>query len=73
MIPSSISYPDAQIDPRLKGFDWILQYFKAAWADSLNYMPSSMLFNTSINRFTEIKQYALGKQSISKYKKALLS
>lgn len=71
MIPSSISYPDAQIDPRLKNFDWILQYFKAAWADSLNYMPSSMLFNTSINRFTEIKQYALGKQSVSKYKKVI--
>jgi hypothetical protein len=69
MSENTWAYPPQNIDPRRKNFAWILQYMKAAWSDSCNYMPAAMLFNRSQNRFWEIKQYVLGKQSISKYKK----
>src|SRR6478752_4487050 len=69
MAENTWAYPDANIDPRKKDFGWILQYCRAAWSDACNFMPSSMMFSRSQNRFWEIKQYALGKQSISKYKK----
>src|SRR6516164_5698096 len=69
MAASGFAYPDQDIDPRKKDFNWILQYCKAAWADASNYMPSAILFNRSQNRYWEIMQYRMGKQSISKYKK----
>lgn len=71
MAGNTWTYPDANIDPRKKGFDYILKYLKAAWADASNYMPAAMLFSRSQNRFWETKQYVLGRQSISKYKKII--
>ena len=68
-IQNNTSYPLATIDPREKGFDYILQYVKAAWNESMGVMPGMLFFGQS--RFAEIKSYALGKQSISKYKKIL--
>jgi len=67
-LQTATAFPDNSIDPRDKGFDWIMQYLKAAWWNARNYMPAVMSFNTNINRYAEIKQYGLGKQSISKYK-----
>ena len=64
-------YPDAQIDPRLKSYDWILQYAKAAYYDNRGYIPSTPL-NSGQSKLQEIKEYALGQQSINKYKKELL-
>lgn len=63
-------FPDNQIDVRLKGYDWILQYVKAAYADNRGFIPSIPISGQS--RMREIKEYALGNQSISKYKKELL-
>jgi hypothetical protein len=68
MDSSGFAYPDQQIDPRKKDFNWILQYSKASWADSQNYMPAAIMFNRSQNRFYEIMTYRRGQQSISKYK-----
>lgn len=57
------------IDPREKGFDWILQYVKAAYKEVNGYMPAFM-GNLARSKYAEIREYAMGKQSISKYKKA---
>lgn len=65
---SIATYPSAQIDPREKGYDWILQYSKSAYNDSRGYMPFSQL-NTGSLTMQEIKMYALGKQPVDKYKK----
>jgi hypothetical protein len=62
------TYPNPQIDPREKGFDWILEYTKAAYRDSRGYMPFGQL-NTGIFKMSEIRMYALGKQPSDKYKK----
>jgi len=63
------SYPNAQCDPREKGFAYILQYVKAAWNESMGMMGGMLYFGQ--NRYSEIRAYGLGKQSISKYKKIL--
>jgi hypothetical protein len=64
------TYPNQQIDPREKGYDWILQYVRAAWGDSRGYVPNNML-NFGQSKMNEIKEYALGRQSTTKYKKLL--
>lgn len=62
------TYPDPNIDPRLKGYDFILSYAKAAWADANGYSPLNMLY-FGRSRYAEIRQYRMGKQSINKYKR----
>ncbi len=64
------TYPNQQIDPREKGYDWILQYCKAAWGDSRGYVPNNML-NFGQSKMNEIREYALGRQSTTKYKRLL--
>jgi hypothetical protein len=64
------TYPNQQIDPREKSYDWILQYCKAAWGDSRGYVPNNML-NFGQSKMNEIREYALGRQSTTKYKKLL--
>lgn len=66
------TYPNQQIDPREKGYDWILSYVKAAWGDSRGYVPNNML-NFGQSKMNEIREYALGRQSTTKYKKMLLA
>lgn len=63
------TFPDDNIDPRDKGFDWMLQYCKAAWAVGSNTSYAS--FYNSATKYREIRDYALGKQSVTKYKKHL--
>ena len=63
-------FPNDQIDPKLKGYDFILAYSKAAWANSQAVTPVSSLFFAR-NKSEEIRMYALGKQSVEKYKKQL--
>jgi hypothetical protein len=65
---SETTYPNPQIDPRDKGFKWILDYTRAAYRDSRGYMPFGQL-NTGMLKMSEIKMYALGKQPVDKYKK----
>ena len=42
------TYPDQEIDPKLKGKDFILQYFRAAWADAGQYLPITTFYNGRI-------------------------
>ena len=62
------TYPNAQIDPRDKGYDWILAYAKAAYRDSRGYMPFGQLVTGNL-KMAERKMYVLGKQPVDKYKK----
>jgi len=62
------SYPDPNIDPRQKGYDWILQYCTASWQDANGFSPLNMLY-FGRSRYAEIRQYRMGKQSINKYKR----
>jgi len=66
------TYPDQQVDPKSKGYDWILAYVKSAWSDSRGYVPNNML-NFGQSKMNEIREYALGRQSTTKYKKMLLA
>lgn len=62
------TYPSPLVDPRQKGYDYFLQYLKASWSDGKAYTPATM-FWFGQGRMDEVKTYALGKQSISKYNK----
>jgi hypothetical protein len=62
------TFPDHNIDPQQKNYDWILQFAKAAFNDGNGGMPYG-IFYTGQTRYKEIKQYALAKQSINKFKK----
>lgn len=62
------TYPNPQVDPREKGYAFIMQYTKAAYRDSRGYMPSGQL-NIGSLKMAEIKLYAMGKQPVDKYKK----
>lgn len=66
------TYPDPTVDPREKGYDWILQYVRAMYADSRGYAPMNPV-NSWQSKFAEIKMYAMGKQPIDNYKKQLLT
>jgi hypothetical protein len=68
MLVNQYEYPSANVDPRKKGYAWILSYIRAANADGLSYMPG-LMGNLSYRRLEEIRSYALGKQSVNKYKK----
>lgn len=66
--PSISAYPNPQIDPKNKGYDFILQYCRAAYNDSRGYMVNGML-NTGTLKMAEIKAYTLAQQPVDKYKK----
>ena len=66
---NSDTFPDQLIDPRKKGKDYILQYTKAAYGNSSRVLSGSFYFGNT--RMEEIRQYAMGKQSVNKYKKIL--
>lgn len=65
---ANADYPSASIDPRDKGYSWVLQYTKAAYKDSRGYMPFGTIQTGNI-KMDEIKMYAMGKQPVNKYKK----
>ena len=62
------TYPQQNIDPRNKSYEWILQYARAAYRDSRGWMPLGQL-NVGNLKMQEIKMYAMGRQPIDKYKK----
>lgn len=65
---TTAAFPSHQIDPLDKGFDWIIQYIRAAFNESKGWMPYGQL-NFGNLKMQEIKMYAMGKQSVDKYKK----
>ena len=68
LIADISAYPQANIDPREKSYEWVLQYTRAAYNDSRGFMPFGTL-NVGNYKFSEIMAYALGKQPVDKYKK----
>lgn len=62
------TYPNPNIDPRNKGYDWIMAYNKAAYRDSKGFMPFGQLVTGNM-KMSEIKMYSIGKQPVDKYKK----
>jgi len=64
------AYPSHSIDPRKKGYAWIKQYINAAYSDARgSYGGNTMFYGQA--KYEEIRQYALGQQSVSKYKEIL--
>lgn len=63
------AYPNAAIDPRLKNYEWIMDYAKAAFNDSRGFLPFRSVNNPGALKMAEVKMYGLGKQPIDKYKK----
>lgn len=62
-------YPMHNIDPRQKGYDWILQYTRAAYNDSRGFLPFRSVNTPGALKMSEIRSYAFGRQPIDKYKK----
>jgi hypothetical protein len=60
-------FPSHLIDPREKGRDWVLQYCKAAWSSFDNDLPREIFYHARY-RYEVIMQYAVGNQSINKYR-----
>jgi hypothetical protein len=60
-------FPRHDIDPALKGREWCMQMAKAVW-DSPQ-APS--IFHKASARYDEIKDYVMGRQSVSRYKPLL--
>jgi len=67
--PQAVPFPRHDIDPREKGKDWHIQAAKAIWGSYTIGMPYGSIFYSNRNRYSEIRDYALNKQSINKYKK----
>ncbi len=62
-------FPSANIDPRKKDKAWALQYCRAAWQSYSSGGWNSLYSNR--NKYRELTDYALSKQSISRYKKII--
>lgn len=63
------NFPSHLISPKEKNKDWILKYVKAAW-DEHNSSSNAMFYPNRL-RYALIKSYALGRQTIDKYKEIL--
>lgn len=64
---NATDFPSHLIDPREKNREWILQYAKAAWSSWSNDNPREIFYNARY-KYEVYKQYAMGQQSISKYR-----
>lgn len=60
-------FPSHLISPSEKGRDWIMQYCKAAWSTFETDMPREIFYHARY-RYEVQKNYALGQQSINKYR-----
>ena len=66
-----MKFSDHFIDPRSKDYKWILKYVKAAWNEYNRLSYDWQGFFSIHQDYEEVKLYAQGKQSVSKYKKML--
>lgn len=71
MIATTVPFPDHDIDPKEKNDKFILDMAKAIWANR-NFDCPNMFYNKA-ERAAEIRNYALGRQSITKYQKELVA
>jgi hypothetical protein len=69
-MPITAAFPSHLIPPSEKGREWIMQYCKAAWSSFENDTPRSIFFHNRFN-YEVYKQYAMGNQSLNKYKPLL--
>lgn len=63
-------FPSHLVPASEKGYDWIMQFCKAAWYSWENDTPRNIFFHNRFN-YEVYKQYSLGNQSINKYKPLL--
>lgn len=61
-------YPDDNIDPRLKDYEFVLQYFKAAWRDANGDLPVGCFYPKNNGRYDLLKSYALGRPPVDGFK-----
>lgn len=66
----NVGFPSHLLDPREKGKDWVLQYCKAAYSSFENDNPREIFYHSRY-KYEVQKNYALGNQSINKYKPLL--
>lgn len=64
---ANVPFPDHNINPELKGGEWLLKCSKAAWGDSYG----QQIFYHARERYAEYRDYAYGRQSVDRYKPAL--
>lgn len=64
-------FPQHDIDPREKGKEWLLKAGRAIWNNWSVGMPVGSSFYAKRDRCSEIRDYALNKQSNSKYIRTL--
>ncbi len=69
---TTAAFPDHNIDPKKKDQAWRLQFAKAIWNNWNTSMPTGSIFRAKANEYAEIDDYALNKQSVSRYQKRLL-
>lgn len=67
---SNFAYPDHNIAPDKKDSAWCMAYTKAAYFD-WNFAYLKGVFSSNGGDYEKFRMYALGKQSISQYKKWL--
>jgi hypothetical protein len=60
-------FPSHLLDPREKNREWIMQFAKAAWSSFENDTPREIFYHSRF-RYEVSKQYAMGNQSINKYR-----
>ena len=63
----NVDFPSHLIDPKEKGKNWILKYCKAAFSSFQNDNPREIFYHARY-RYEVQKQYAMGNQSINKYR-----
>lgn len=65
--PTSPTFPSHLISPEEKGKNWIMQYCKAAWSFYDSDLPRNIFYNARF-QYQTFRDYAMGNQSINKYK-----
>lgn len=66
----NVGFPSHLVDPREKGREWILQYCKAAYSSFENDNPREIFYHSRF-KYEVQKSYAMGNQSINKYRPLL--
>lgn len=60
-------FPSHLLDPKEKGREWIMQFCKAAWTSFENDNPREIFYHSRF-KYEVHKSYALGNQSVAKYR-----
>lgn len=69
-VGTAYAYPSHNVAPDKKGRDWCMEYTKASYYDFTYAYPKGVFANNG-GDYAKWRMYALGKQSISPYKKLM--